>query len=145
MRLLPRCSTRFAAPPSLSLLPRASLFPTTSHRSPAPALRIDSTHPFERPHPTQISSSRTHSSMTTQQPEWRAPPAPRPDVQARLPNLSVYNSLTRTKTPFVPLDPDGKKVGWYVCGPTVYDDSVGFTCPKTSSLRRRMGWQDVSL
>lgn len=39
------------------------------------------------------------------------------------PKLQVYNSLGKAKQPFVPLDPDGKKVGWYTCGPTVYDDS----------------------
>ena len=33
--------------------------------------------------------------------------------------LSFYNTLTRRKEPFVPLDPD--RVGMYVCGPTVYD------------------------
>jgi cysteinyl-tRNA synthetase len=31
----------------------------------------------------------------------------------------VYNSLTDSKVPFVPVD--GKKVKWYTCGPTVYD------------------------
>ncbi|KAF7191735.1 Cysteine--tRNA ligase [Pseudocercospora fuligena] len=61
--------------------------------------------------------------MAAVQPEWRAPPAPSAEVQARLPKLSVYNSLTRTKTPFIPLDKSGKKVTWYACGPTVYDDS----------------------
>ena len=57
------------------------------------------------------------------QPPWVPPPAPSESVQQRLPKLSVYNSLTRTKTPFVPGDPEGRKVGWYSCGPTVYDDS----------------------
>ena len=33
--------------------------------------------------------------------------------------LSLYNTLTRQKQPFIPLDP--KKVGMYVCGMTVYD------------------------
>jgi cysteinyl-tRNA synthetase len=33
--------------------------------------------------------------------------------------LSFYNTLTRRKEPFVPLDPD--RIGMYVCGPTVYD------------------------
>ncbi len=33
--------------------------------------------------------------------------------------LSLYNTLTRTKEIFVPINPD--KVGLYVCGPTVYD------------------------
>ena len=34
-------------------------------------------------------------------------------------SLTLYNTLTRTKAPFVPLDP--KNVRMYVCGPTVYD------------------------
>lgn len=34
-------------------------------------------------------------------------------------SLSLYNTLTRAKEPFVPLNPD--QVGMYVCGPTVYD------------------------
>jgi cysteinyl-tRNA synthetase len=33
--------------------------------------------------------------------------------------LTLYNTLTRRKEPFVPLDPT--RVGLYVCGPTVYD------------------------
>src|SRR6266567_9474475 len=33
--------------------------------------------------------------------------------------LRLYNTLTRTKEDFVPLDP--KRVRIYVCGPTVYD------------------------
>jgi hypothetical protein len=35
--------------------------------------------------------------------------------------LKLYNSLTRKKEEFVPLE--GKKVTWYSCGPTVYDAS----------------------
>ena len=34
-------------------------------------------------------------------------------------SLSVYNTLTRRKEPFLPADP--ARVGMYVCGPTVYD------------------------
>ena len=35
---------------------------------------------------------------------------------------SLYNTLTRRVEVFEPLDPDKKRVGLYVCGPTVYDD-----------------------
>ncbi|MBK28916.1 MAG: cysteine--tRNA ligase [Verrucomicrobiales bacterium] len=35
--------------------------------------------------------------------------------------LSVFNTLSRSVEPFVPLDPNGKKVGLYCCGPTVHD------------------------
>ncbi|KKC39768.1 cysteine--tRNA ligase [Devosia epidermidihirudinis] len=35
------------------------------------------------------------------------------------PQLTLYNTLTRTKAPFTPLDPSNVRM--YVCGPTVYD------------------------
>ncbi|HTD67299.1 MAG TPA: cysteine--tRNA ligase [Candidatus Limnocylindria bacterium] len=35
--------------------------------------------------------------------------------------LKFFNTLSRSVQEFVPLDPGGKKVGMYVCGPTVYD------------------------
>ncbi|MGL4243761.1 MAG: cysteine--tRNA ligase, partial [Beijerinckiaceae bacterium] len=38
---------------------------------------------------------------------------------AEAPKLRLYNTLTRAKEDFVPLDP--KNVRMYVCGPTVYD------------------------
>lgn len=55
-----------------------------------------------------------------QQPPWRQPPT---SSEVQLPPLKVWNSLTKSKTPFVPIDPAGKKVTWYACGPTVYDDA----------------------
>lgn len=67
--------------------------------------------------------------MATAQPEWRAPPPPSEGAAKKLPKLRVYNSLTRSKNEFVPLDGEGKKVGWYACGPTVYDDAVRFVQP----------------
>ncbi|CAG8895738.1 unnamed protein product [Penicillium egyptiacum] len=65
-----------------------------------------------------VTSFRSMSSR--EQPPWRQPPSS-PDAQ--LPPLKVWNSLTKSKTPFVPIDPAGKKVVWYACGPTVYDDA----------------------
>ncbi len=35
--------------------------------------------------------------------------------------LRIHNTLTRSTEEFVPLDPAGKIVGLYCCGPTVYD------------------------
>lgn len=49
------------------------------------------------------------------QPSWSAPSG------TEVPQLRVYNSLTRTKELFVPQK--GNKVTWYCCGPTVYDAS----------------------
>ena len=37
--------------------------------------------------------------------------------------LRLYNTLSQTKEPFLPVDPGGKRVGIYVCGPTVYSRS----------------------
>ncbi|CAL1706237.1 unnamed protein product [Somion occarium] len=54
--------------------------------------------------------------MSVQQPVW-TPPVRRKEI----PVLKVYNSLTRSKTEFVPIN--GNLVKWYNCGPTVYDAS----------------------
>ena len=37
--------------------------------------------------------------------------------------LRIYNTLSQAKEPFRTVDPSGKKVGMYVCGPTVYSNS----------------------
>src|SRR5210317_550345 len=37
------------------------------------------------------------------------------------PDIRVYNTLSKTKEPFLPLRPP--KVGIYLCGPTVYAES----------------------
>ncbi|KAL8786019.1 MAG: hypothetical protein Q9213_002999 [Squamulea squamosa] len=58
------------------------------------------------------------SQARVQQPPWQTPP------NAAGKALKIFNSLTRTKTPFAPVDPsDQKVVTWYACGPTVYDDA----------------------
>ena len=46
-----------------------------------------------------------------------APAAPAAPVE----RLRLQNSFTRSRQPFVPLA--GNRVGWYICGPTVYDAS----------------------
>ncbi|KAF2841271.1 cysteinyl-tRNA synthetase [Patellaria atrata CBS 101060] len=56
---------------------------------------------------------------TVRQPPWQAP-AP---TNAKIPEIRIYNSLTRQKELFVPSDDEGKKITWYACGPTVYDDA----------------------
>ena len=35
--------------------------------------------------------------------------------------LRLYNTLTREQDEFTPLDPQGRLVRFYTCGPTVYD------------------------
>ncbi|KAF8635211.1 hypothetical protein AX17_003987, partial [Amanita inopinata Kibby_2008] len=54
--------------------------------------------------------------MSIQQPPWILPTR-----QADEPVLKLYNSLTRTKTEFIPLNE--RHIKWYNCGPTVYDAS----------------------
>ncbi|CAN0370534.1 unnamed protein product [Pylaiella littoralis] len=58
-------------------------------------------------------------------PTWVPPPAlgegGLTEMLDKMYPLKVFNSLTRTKTRFVPKDPD--RVLWYMCGPTVYAPS----------------------
>lgn len=61
------------------------------------------------------------SASARQQPTWEPPPPADPD--SKLPPLQIWNSLTRSKTPFVPIDWKNWRVKWYACGPTVYDDA----------------------
>lgn len=49
------------------------------------------------------------------QPTWHA------EEEKSRPRLKLFNSLTRQKEVFIPLD--GNNVSWYSCGPTVYDAS----------------------
>ncbi|KAJ3491237.1 hypothetical protein NLI96_g842 [Meripilus lineatus] len=54
--------------------------------------------------------------MSVQQPPWS-----KPARKIEPPVLKIYNSLTKSKTEFVPTE--GRHVKWYNCGPTVYDAS----------------------
>ncbi|CAN9506620.1 unnamed protein product [Ophioblennius macclurei] len=63
----------------------------------------------------EMSASGDSAKGKRVQPPW-SPPAGTP-----VPQLRLYNSLTRTKEPFVPQK--GNTVTWYSCGPTVYDAS----------------------
>lgn len=71
--------------------------------------------------PAKPTVLRTMATSTRQQPPWHQPSAP--SANAHIPPLKIWNSLTRSKTPFIPIDENGKKVKWYACGPTVYDDA----------------------
>ena len=62
------------------------------------------------------STSAAPSTSKIAQPEWNLPTKEIPE-----PELKVWNSLTRTKTPFLPAR--ARTVSWYNCGPTVYDAS----------------------
>ena len=87
-----------------------------SYLSPkAPRIYHNIFHIF-RPLPVQTYSQSLNRLMATasRQPPWQQPTAP----DADLPRLVVYNSLTRSKVPFVPIDWKTKKVLWYNCGPT---------------------------
>ncbi|KAJ3073430.1 hypothetical protein HDU98_001551 [Podochytrium sp. JEL0797] len=56
------------------------------------------------------------SSLSTAQPHWH-----QPVKSADAPVLKMNNSMTHSKTEFVPAI--GNLVNWYTCGPTVYDKS----------------------
>ncbi|KAL8922285.1 MAG: hypothetical protein Q9208_005255 [Pyrenodesmia sp. 3 TL-2023] len=63
------------------------------------------------------------ASRDRQQPHWQPPTPPGPNDHVTLPPLRIWNTLTHTRTPFVPLDWQNNRVTWYACGPTVYDDA----------------------
>jgi hypothetical protein len=68
---------------------------------------------------TPLLHIRMASTSARQQPPWAMPQ----NTNSLHPKLKIYNSLTRSKTPFVPIDREGKRITWYACGPTVYDDA----------------------
>ena len=62
--------------------------------------------------------SSAMATQTRQQPPWTPPKG-----ATKHPKLKVYNSLTKSKVPFLTRDPKGESISWYACGPTVYDDA----------------------
>src|SRR5215211_7180336 len=48
-------------------------------------------------------------------------PAPRARRAVSMATLRLYNTLTRSKNPFAPIDPSNVRM--YACGPTVYDNA----------------------
>lgn len=81
----------------------------------SPAL-LHSRHGFKKV-PFQSRLVVTMATPARTQPAWKAPQS---SVPAK---LKVWNSLTRAKNDFIPIDSEGKEVKWYSCGPTVYDDA----------------------
>ncbi|CCD25716.1 cysteine--tRNA ligase NDAI_0F03980 [Naumovozyma dairenensis CBS 421] len=66
-------------------------------------------------------STPTASQPKVAQPKWYKP-SPKNDAATNSHVLKLYNTLTRTKEPFIPQS-GTKQVSWYSCGPTVYDAS----------------------
>lgn len=77
---------------------------------------------FKFPGPSRITFCRM-ASTGRPQPPWTAPEALEIGTNAGRPPLRIANGLTRSKDPFAPVDPEGKVLKWYTCGPTVYDDA----------------------
>lgn len=67
--------------------------------------------------PRYLRFAATMATPARTQPPWKEPKSSSPA------KLKVWNSLTRSKNDFAPIDPEGKVVKWYSCGPTVYDDA----------------------
>ncbi|ODV61731.1 cysteine--tRNA ligase [Ascoidea rubescens DSM 1968] len=55
------------------------------------------------------------------QPTWYKPDSSK--INGDKPVLKLYNSLTRSKDEFIPVDQKRNQITWYSCGPTVYDSS----------------------
>ncbi|KAL9931189.1 hypothetical protein V8E36_008077 [Tilletia maclaganii] len=68
------------------------------------------------PTPSATSNRMSTTAAQNQQPAWVLP-----TQREAPPALHVYNSLTRSKVPFVTRSPG--QLTWYNCGPTVYDAS----------------------
>ncbi len=64
-------------------------------------------------------------------------------VSVQRPELMIYNTLTKTRERFCTVDPENKKVLFYLCGPTVYGDiHIGNARPLVffDTVRRFLSW-----
>src|SRR6516162_2901119 len=118
-------SNRRNAPASASMAGSAA---TNNARSCSPPAAVLSRGSIATAHRSSTSRRRCCGTSGSICPEWTAghyratrPRLDRGDAicYALLMPLSLYNTLTRRKEPFEPIDPT--RVGLYVCGPTVYD------------------------
>ena len=123
VRLLkPRCAFSSATTkrPTFYNLPTSHYQPLLYCRScsilplspPTPPLSTMSDE-VKQPAATPPSSSPANSASSAGFAPWHGPVGSSP--------LHTLNSLTGTKTPFLPLQPPS--VSWYICGPTVYDSA----------------------
>ncbi|QWU88168.1 hypothetical protein CA3LBN_002433 [Candidozyma haemuli] len=64
---------------------------------------------------SRLAMSTTTAARKVTQPHWYPPKVP----AGEKPVLKLYNSLTRNKETFVPLNHN--QITWYCCGPTVYN------------------------
>src|SRR5690242_226873 len=85
--------------------------------TPASSPLLHSRSNFKNSPPLHLVFRATMATPARTQPPWKEPKSEQPA------KLKVWNSLTRSKNDFVPIDPEGKLVKWYSCGPTVYDDA----------------------
>lgn len=87
--------------------------------------RLSSVHSLAAMSTSATAAMTQNPTKAPSQGHWQQPSASSSGSSAThasdRPSLKVYNSLTRSKVPFVSRQPN--LVTWYNCGPTVYDDS----------------------
>ena len=70
---------------------------------------------------SRMAASPPTMASSRDQPPWQPPPQAPPD--SGLPPLKIWNSLTKEKDAFIPLDWKNKKVSLYACGVTPYSNT----------------------
>jgi hypothetical protein len=107
-------------------LPTGHWHATLTHRSPAPihagSNQYESMSPRRSPFLSYLRRSFCSSTtVSCKASRMSQPPWAQPTGSTHEPHLKIYNSLTKSKVPFVPIQPE--HISWYACGPTVYDDA----------------------